>query len=449
MNYFKILWKFIIFRRNLKKSNEEIGKLQEKKLRKMIRYAYNHSTYYKEKFNEVGINIDNIDHMTLSSFPSIDKSILFERFDEIITVSDLTQESLRWFDKNEEVNRKAYKGKYHVIHSSGSTGKPSYFIYDEKAWDTMLLGIIRAALWDMSLLQILRFLAGKPRVVYIAATDGRYAGAMAVGDGIDGVGASQLYIDINTPLSEWITQIKKFNPNMIIGYPSAIKILGELVEKGELQLEIFRVISCGESLGASLRHYLESVFQTEVINIYGASESLAIGVETKHSEGMILFDDMNVIEIENDKMYLTSLYNFAQPLIRYKISDRFTLQEPDSQSPYPFNKAVGFIGRSEDILWFEDERGNREFLHPLAIEGFCIEGLIDFQFSQTDKDAFEMLAEISEAGVESAIRKEMVNQMKVILKEKKLEYVRFSVKFVDKIVPDPNTGKKRLIINNL
>lgn len=77
------------------------------------------------------------------------------------------------------------------MHSSGSTGKPGYFLYDEAAWHTMLLGIIRGALWNMSMPQILKLLAGKPRIIYIAATDGRYGGAMAVGDGIDGVGAGR------------------------------------------------------------------------------------------------------------------------------------------------------------------------------------------------------------------------------------------------------------------
>ncbi len=73
----------------------------------------------------------------------------------------------------------------------------------------MLLGIIRAALWDMSMPQILRLLKQTPRIVYIAATDGRYGGAMAVGDGIDGVRAKQLYLDIKTPLSEWVYKIQE------------------------------------------------------------------------------------------------------------------------------------------------------------------------------------------------------------------------------------------------
>ena len=41
---------------------------------------------------------------------------------------------------------------------------------------------------------------------------------------------------------------------------------------------------------------------------------------------MYLFDDMNYIEVENGNMYITSLYNFVQPLIRYQITDRLKLK---------------------------------------------------------------------------------------------------------------------------
>lgn len=197
-----------------------------------------------------------------------------EHFDELVVPQDLCLRELREFDAVVSADRKPYKGKYHVVHSSGSTGKPGYFVYDEAAWNSMLLGMIRAALWNMSMPRILSLLAKRPRIVYIAATNGRYGGAMAVGDGIDGVGAKQMYLDIKTPLNEWIRQIKAFRPNIIIGYPSAIKILAELVEKGNVEVNAVRVISCGEPLGASLRNYLEKSFRAEVVNFYGASESL-------------------------------------------------------------------------------------------------------------------------------------------------------------------------------
>lgn len=306
VKYLRLLWDLYQLKRNTQKSRLQIHKLQEDKLKKMLAYAYEHSAYYRQSFEEADITAEKIGRLPLSAFPSIDKKLLLEHFDSIVTVSDLKQEELRQFDAEAGIDRKPYKGKYHIVHSSGSTGKPGYFVYDEGAWNSMLIGIIRAALWNMTMPQILHLLVRGPRIVYIAATDGRYGGAMAVGDGIDGVHAKQMYLDIKTPLSEWSSKIKDFAPNMIIGYPSAIKILGELVEQGEIRPHVFRVISCGEPLGASLRHYLEKTFQAEVINFYGASESLSLGVESDPAEGMILFDDMNVIEVQNGSMYLTS-----------------------------------------------------------------------------------------------------------------------------------------------
>lgn len=396
MNYLKTLTDLYRLKKNVKLSAEKMRSLQDEKLRKLLRFAWEHLAYYRAAFEKAGITEEQLDTLPLFCFPTIEKQMLLEHFDELVTVTDLKQENLREFDAGEAADRKPYQGKYHVVHSSGSTGKPGYFVYDEDAWRQMLLGIIRAALWGMSMPQILRLLMQRPRIVYIAATDGRYGGAMAVGDGTRGVGASQLYLDIKTPVTECIRQLKAFRPNIVIGYPSAIKILAQLMENGEVSLDAERVISCGEPLGRSLRTYLENIFRTQVVNFYGASESLALGVETDLEEGMLLFDDMNIIEVED--------------------------------------------------LWFEDGRGNREFLHPLAIEGFCIEGLKDYQFRQTTKDTFEMYAETGNGVSREQIRQEMLLRMRKILAEKRLDYVQFYVNFVEEILPDIRTGKKTLIL---
>ncbi|MCB5711838.1 phenylacetate--CoA ligase family protein [Lactonifactor longoviformis] len=446
MNYLKTLIDLYRLKRQAKFTPKQMRTLQEKKLRKMLHHAWEHSAYYRRTFEAAGITEGQLDELPLSCFPTLNKKELLGHFDELVVPKDLRQRELREFDAQKSPDRKPYKGKYHVVHSSGSTGKPGYFVYDEAAWSAMLLGMLRAALWDMSIPQILSLLAKRPRIAYIAATDGRYGGAMAVGDGIDQVGAKQIYLDIKTPLTEWIRQIKEFQPNIIIGYPSAVKILAELVEQGSVEVHAIRVISCGEPLGASLRSYLEKIFQSKVVNFYGASESLTMGVEMEPEDGMLLFDDMNLIEVESGVMYLTCLYNFAQPLIRYRISDSLTLKAAEENSPYPFTKACGLLGRNEDILWFEDFDGRREFLHPLAIEGFCIEGLLDYQFRQIAKDAFEMYAEASENADKTYIRTEMMGQMKKILAEKKLDYVQFYLIFVPEILPDPRTGKKPLIL---
>lgn len=446
MNDIKMMWDVWNLKRNEKKSAAEIQTLQDKKLKRLLHYAYEHSAYYRNSFARAGITAASIDSTPLSAFPVIDKSVLMSRFEEIVTVPGMTQEEIGRFDEQEKIGGKLFRGRYHIVHSSGSTGTPKYFVYDENAWNCMLLGIVRGALWNMTMPQILRFLASGPRIVYIAATNGRYGGAMAVSDGVNGVGAKQMYLDINRPVEEWMQSIRTFQPNMVIGYPSAVKILAELVCKGSLSLNALRIVTCGEPLGAGLRGYLEEVFGTEVINFYGASESLAMGVESSPQEGMLLFDDMNVIEVQDGVMYLTCLYNFVQPLIRYRLSDQLTLQAPEGDSRCPFTRAAGLLGRNEDILWFQDKNGKEEFLHPLAVEGFCIRGLCDYQFRQISPDTFEMLAEVPDDTLQETVRREILRQMKEILSEKGLEYVQFFVRFVPEILPDAKTGKKRLIL---
>lgn len=446
MNYIKTLMDLYKLKKHTRLNPEQIHKFQNEKLKKLLHHAWEHSNYYRRTFEKAGITEEELDTLPLSCFPTISKRELLEHFNELVTDRELMQEELRAFDEQAEVNRKPYKGKYHVVHSSGSTGKPGYFVYDENAWNHMLLGIIRAALWDMSMWEIIGLLLKRPRIVYIAATSGRYGGAMAVGDGIDGVGASQMYLDINEPLEEWVTKLGEFQPNIVIGYPSAIKIMAELMEKDKIHVNVKRVISCGEPLGASLRSYLEKIFNAPVVNFYGSSESLALGVEMNPAEGMQLFDDLNIIEVENGQMYLTCLYNYTQPLIRYRLTDTLTLAAAGEGAAYPFTRAVGLLGRDEDILWFEDGEGNEEFLHPLAIEGFCIDGLKDYQFRKTAKDVFEMYAQTTAGISRERIRAEMLKEMHRILKDKGLGFVQFYVNFVDEIQPNPKTGKKSLIL---
>ncbi len=150
MNYIKTLFDLWGLKRNEKKTPNEISALQKKKLRRLLHYAYESSPYYRDSFEKAGITADKIDSTPLSKFPTIDKSILLLQFDSIVTVPDLKQEEIRNFDEQEKPDRKPFMDKYHIVHSSGSTGKSGYFVYDKSAWNSMLLGIIRGALWNMS-----------------------------------------------------------------------------------------------------------------------------------------------------------------------------------------------------------------------------------------------------------------------------------------------------------
>lgn len=445
MNTLHFLYTLLRIRRGEKKNRHQVQRIQQRRLKRLLRYAYDRSDYYRNSFRNAGIRRNDLGKLPLSAFPTIDKNNFMSHYDELVTDSNITQEKLKQHDENAEQHQN-YLEKYHVVHSSGSTGEPRYFVYHSKEWQTMLAGILRGALWGISTKTLLQWYKDSPRILYIAATDGRYGGVMAVGDGVDELGVCQAALDISLPIEDLMRQVMEFRPNYLIGYPSAIKILAEAMKECGEALDIRRIFSCGEPLSRELRTYLETEFHTKAVNIYGASESIALGTEVDPDDGMILFDDLNIIEMTEDGIYLTCLYNFTQPLIRYHISDRLSFRKPFDTDTCGFTKAEVLLCRNEDVLWFANDQGVREFLHPLSVEGFCINGLLDYQFCKTSEQSFEMRIELSEPQQKEIVIRELRRQLESILSQTGLSYVSFEIIPVNEIRPDPKTGKKALIV---
>ena len=120
MNYARLLWQLYRKKQTMKKSKEQIQALQEKKLRKMLLYAYDHSAYYREAFETAGITADRIGTTPLDHFPTLNKELLMEHYDEIVTDPNIRQSELRSFGERSSDSMECYLEKYHVVHSSGS-----------------------------------------------------------------------------------------------------------------------------------------------------------------------------------------------------------------------------------------------------------------------------------------------------------------------------------------
>ena len=88
-------------KRNAGKTREQLRRLQEKKLRKLLLFAYENSAYYHRTFEQAGITGKQIPNLPLNRFPSIDKREFLEHFDELVTIPGLSQEELRRFDEEE------------------------------------------------------------------------------------------------------------------------------------------------------------------------------------------------------------------------------------------------------------------------------------------------------------------------------------------------------------
>ncbi len=151
---------------------------------------------------------------------------------------------------------------------------------------------------------------------------------------------------------------------------------------------------------------------------------LALGVETNPTGGIILFDDLNYIEVINGQMYVTSLYNKMQPLIRYRLSDKLSIKNDAPLGKCNFTRAESILGRDKDIMWFANQNGNREF-------------------RQVTTEVFEIVVETEEHADLKRIHMELTELINSILEKKKMQFVHYSIRYVDQIKPDSRTGKNR------
>lgn len=100
-------------------------------------------------------------------------------------------------------------------------------------------------------------------------------------------------------------------------------------------------------------------------------------------------------------------------------------------------------------MWFRKADGTKEFIHPLSVEGICVDGLKDYQFVQTSEKSFQIRAEISEDASKEAIIQGIESVIEPLLSEKALGNIYYEICFVDTVEVNTDTGKKPLIIKQM
>jgi len=449
MGYIGLMTKTNKLNHNFQKSRSEILDKREQKVRELLKHAYYNSEFYHEYYSSYGIRDGDIREIPINKIPSIDKKIFVENFNRIVTDKRVNLQHIERFLMKEKSRDKKYLDEYAIVHSSGSTGKPTCFIYDRNSWETILAAGFRACKGEVGLKEAISKSLRGLRVLYVAATEGRFGGAMAANSGIKGFGFRPLLLNINLSLELWIDKINRFNPDVIIGYPSAIKILCDLISDNKIKINVFRVITGGEPTTREQRRYFQSVLHTDIFNIYGASESIIMGLERDSYQGFYIFDDINYLEVEEEHTFITPLYNYSQPLIRYKLTDKLMSAERLENEALPFSKIKEIMGRNEEIMWFINDKGEKDFLHPLIINTLEAEGIIGYQFVQRSNRMFEIRVELRQGADFNTTQNQLRKQMDNILKEKKLLYLNYRIKQVNTIPINTSTGKSNVVIKEI
>ncbi len=395
---------------------------QRKRLRALIAFARTRSPFYHELYRDLPIDITD-----LRSLPVVTKPELMARFDELVTDTRVTKAGVEAFVATPNILGERYLGRYVVWTTSGTTGKPGIFVHDSMAESVYsVLVALRAYRW-MTPAQLWQSIL-RWRLAVVAATGGPFA----IADWFErlrrqfaSLPAIQRRINVYSvlmPLGELTRRLNDFQPDCLLGYPSAIGLLAGEQRAGRLHIAPTFVGMGGEGLASGARAQISETFNCIVRSQYGASEFFSIAFEC--AQGWLHVNSDWVVLEPVDTAYqptppgqpshtvlLTNLVNRIQPLIRYDLGDSITLK-PDACSCGSSLPAMRVTGRQGDILRLTDASGSVVAILPLAI-GSVIEETPDVrraQIIQTGRDTLRVRLEVRDEVASSEAVWERVEQ---------------------------------------
>jgi phenylacetate-coenzyme A ligase PaaK-like adenylate-forming protein len=425
-------------RRNARLTRPQFEAERLLRFRELVRHAQQHSPYYAAIMQKHGIELDKC---LPTDFPILTKRLLHDNFDDIVTDRRVTLAGITEFLQHSRDPEERYLGEFVVLHTSGSSGEVGHFVFSTADWVRGWAGLSR----------VIQPRLRRTRIAFFGATDGHFASVTWSVTARQGAGrylSDVATLDINAPLAETLTRLNAFQPHVLGGYATGHKILAQAQLAGRLQIRP-EVIQCGgEPLTTGDQAWLEQVFGCPCINVYGATESMLMGVVRTGDPGMTLFDDELIVEPAADHILLTNLFSRTLPLIRYRMGD--TLRLTDKQSPYGHYPVIApVVGRNERVPLFRNPQGETDFISPHIINEIFVPGVWRFQMRWIDETTYRF-AICLDTGLDAAGCATATTSIKTrlheILDQKQLGNVQFEVEVVDDIPVDSVTRKFKLVV---
>ena len=303
MSNIRKLWNLNKLMRSQWWSYEELEELQEKKLRAIVKYAYENIPLYHEKFKKADVLPEEIKTVEdLVKLPYTTKSEIQANFPDKIVAPhvDMT--------------------KCWLPHTSGSTGIPLTVVYDEAAEDFEKATALRPNLSCGQRLLDKWVVITSPHHIKDKKRWFQEFGLF-----------NPISISMFSDLKEQITKIEQIKPDVIDGYSTAIYLLAREIKKVHADINPRIVFGTAEFLTEEMRDFINSVFNVEMLDQFGGVEMGRTAWECPEHCGYHIDMEAVVMEFikdgeqiasgERGEIVYTNLYNYAMPLIRYRIGD--------------------------------------------------------------------------------------------------------------------------------
>jgi len=373
---------------------ERLRARQQRRLSTLIAHAQAHSPLLAGQL--AGIDPARA---RLTDLPVSQRTALMADFDGWVTDPALRLDGLRRFTADPSRIGEPYAGGYTIWESSGTSGQPGVFVQDPTAMAVYdALESLRRSDPDPWRRWLNPFGVGE-RWACVGATGGHFATLVSLkrlARRHPALANMVQVFSIMQPTPDLVAALDAFGPTVVATYPTAAALLADEAASGRLRCRPREVWTGGETLGPAMRQHIHQALGAAVRNSYGASEFLPIGWECRHGR-MHVNADWVILEAV-DAQYrpvppgscshttlLTNLANKVQPLIRYELGDRITIDA----EPCPCGSALPVVqvqGRDDDPLRLAGVHGHEVTLLPLALSTVLEEeaGVYDYELVQRD-----------------------------------------------------------------
>ena len=429
--YGKKFWKqYEQFENNQWMSHTEMINYQEKKLQKLISYAFQHVPYYHNLMRSHNLTPNDFKTVKdLTKFPILTKKIIKTNYKNLI--SD-----------------ECYGYRLRHGHTSGTTGTPLNICYDIKT-----CVVHHAADWRQKNWAGLKY--GEP----YASLQGRVVVPLKNKKPPfwrQNYVNNQLFLS-SFHLSEknipaYFEKLFKLKIDFLEGYPSTIYILALYLKKHSQTFPLKAVLTSSETLFPYQRNLIEKIFCCKIFNFYGMAERVIFATECPCHKGMHLNLDYGITEfLDNNhepvsngslgKITATSLHNFAMPMIRYQTNDVGALKNESCGCSRGFPLMDDITTKNESIVTLPDGRliSPSVLTHPFK----PMQNIAESQIIQHSQDHLEIKI-VKTIQYSLADEKKLVSEFKNRLGNN----IKITISYVDEI-HRTSTGKFKWVISKV
>jgi phenylacetate-CoA ligase len=311
-----------------------IQRLHEQRLTALLGHAWSTTEYYRQVLTEVGVVRNGVvDLARFEDIPFLTRDILRDQFDR------LTSRSL-------PKGRRAYRNA-----TGGSTGQPAQFLQDNGYWDVNVATKLFHFEWSG------KRPGDRELKIWGAEHDllkGREALSSRLKNWLYNRRSEQCFFLPEDRVQAIIAHINRFRPDLIWAYRDGIDVIAQAINRQGLKVHRPKAVFLGG--GTIYPHIVKAVekaFGAPAINIYGGRETGDVACQCPERRGLHVSLNSHKVEVvdlqgravadgQEGELAITSLHNYAMPLIRYRVGDRAA---PTSElcacgRPFPMLKAV-------------------------------------------------------------------------------------------------------------